>query len=130
MYYTLKAFLESDPKKKYYLFKLIIIFNERPKRALTAPERKQLFERMWVKWRDAVNHINHIKEVLVKLEFGYTEINGLKDFFTEFEGHRLRHNNEDFNEGLKEFEDLYIAYGYDYFKEALCENVFAFEKIR
>jgi hypothetical protein len=82
------------------------------------------------KWRDARSHINHIKEMLIKLEFGFTEINYLPDFFVQFENHITRLRNEDFNEGLKEYNDLFLIFGFKYFEEALLENIFAFEKSR
>lgn len=64
--------------------------------------------------------------MLIKLEFGFTEINYLHDFFVEFDNHVQRLRNEDFNEGLKEYNDLYLIFGFTYFEEALLENVFAF----
>jgi hypothetical protein len=39
--------------------------------------------------------------LLIKLEFGFTEINYLPDFFVEFDHHVARLKNEDYNEGLK-----------------------------
>lgn len=45
LYYTLKGFLE-DSKKKYYLFKLILVFKERNKseEAISAAMRGELFK--------------------------------------------------------------------------------------
>jgi hypothetical protein len=131
LYYTLKGFLESS-RKKYYLFKLVLVFKERNNSVEPLPvaDRADLFRELGVKWRDSRNHINHIKEMLIKLEFGFTEINYLPDFFVEFEHHVQRLRNEDFNEGLKEYNDLYLIFGFAYFEEALLENVYAFEKSR
>lgn len=65
LYYTLKGFLESN-KKKYYLFKLIIVFNERKEMGIKK-EKSELFKELSVSWKLSRNHINHIKEMLIKL---------------------------------------------------------------
>jgi hypothetical protein len=80
------------------------------------------------KWQASRNHINHIKEMLIKLEFGFTEINYLPNFFGEFRGHVNKLNNEDFNDALEELHDFYLIFGFKYFEEALLDNIFSFEK--
>lgn len=53
--------------------------------------------------------------MLIKLEFGFTEINYLPNFFGQFDAHINRLHNEDFNEGLKEYNDLFLIFGFKYF---------------
>lgn len=66
LYYTLKGFLESS-RKKYYLFKLIIVFSEEHLEPLTGKQKDELMQEMGVKWKDSRNQINHIKDMLIKL---------------------------------------------------------------
>jgi hypothetical protein len=42
----------------------------------------------------------------------------------------IRLRNEDFNEGLKEFNDFLLIFGFKYFEEALLDNINSFEKSR
>lgn len=41
-----------------------------------------------------------------------------------------RLKNDDFSDGLKEYQDLYFIFEFKYFEDALLENVFSFEKQR
>lgn len=125
LYYTLKGFLE-DSKKKYYLFKLILVFDQEKNEPLGEEQKKSLMKDLGAGWKESRNHINHIKETLIKLELGYTEINFQPDFFQNFYRHVDKLANEDFNEALKEFHDMYLIFGFSYFEDALLENLFAF----
>jgi hypothetical protein len=73
LYYTLKGFLESS-KKKYYLFKLVLVFKESNNSVepIAPIQRAELFKELCVKWKESRNHINHLKEMLIKLEIGFT----------------------------------------------------------
>jgi len=115
LYYSFKGFLESS-KRKYYLFKLILIFSgENDGQPVPEAKRKELMIEMGKKWKSSRNHINQLKEMLIKLEFGFTEINYLPDFFGEFRNHVGLLKNEDFNEALEEFRDFYLIFGFKYF---------------
>ena len=101
LYYSFKGFLESS-KRKHYLFKLVLIFqDEDGEEHLTDKEKEGLLVGMGKKW-ELTSHVSQIEDMLIKLEFGHTEINYLPDFFGNFRKHVEDLANEDFNDALEE----------------------------
>lgn len=54
--------------------------------------------------------------MLSKLEFGYTEISFLPDFFTNFDKHVKNLASEELDEGIAEFNLVLNIYGIRYFE--------------
>ena len=67
LYYCLKAYLESSPHK-YYLLKLVMVLDEKMSKQMGGEDSLWELRRLC---REAKNHINCIKQMLSKLQFGY-----------------------------------------------------------
>ena len=68
LYYSFKGFLESS-KRKYYLFKLVLVFKYEDinNEGVSEKHKEHLMEEMGKRWESTKNHINQMKEMLIKL---------------------------------------------------------------